>query len=335
MLPMAEALLKPELFFGLVGAAGTDLDKVGSALAKALHTADYETETIRLSSLLRAIDKFKDLPLPTKDYFDYVDSHMTAGDDFRRDTGRADAVALLGVGKIKEKRTTDGKKDGEVIANQAYIFRSLKNPAEIESLRSIYGSSFYLIAAYTSLQDRRVSLAKRIAKSRSVFPFDRHFEKADKLIDRDQEEIGNKNGQNTRDSFHRADLFVDTGNPQELEKSVRRFVELLLGHKFHTPTREEYAMFHAQAAALRSSELGRQVGASISTAEGDIITVGCNEVPKAGGGLYWCDLALRLRIPLLAGFGGCSLIPVVVEAVGVWESRSDFHTSTAFFMRQL
>jgi cytidine deaminase len=213
---------------------------------------------------------------------------MTAGDDFRRETGRADAVALLSVGKIMEKRATAGKKYGEVIANQAFIFRSLKNPAEIESLRSIYGSSFYLIAAYTSLQDRRVVLAKKIAKSRSVFPFDRHFEKADRLIDRDQEEIGDKNGQNTRDSFHRADLFVDTGNPQELEKSVRRFVELLFGHKFHTPTREEYAMFHAQAAALRSSELGRQVGAAIATHEGDIITVGCNEVPKAGGGLYWC-----------------------------------------------
>jgi cytidine deaminase len=110
----------------------------------------------------------------------------------------------------------------------------------------------------------------------------------DILIDRDQEEIGNKNGQNTRDSFHRADLFVDTGSPEKLEQSIERFVELLLGHPFHTPTREEYGMFHAQAAALRSAELGRQVGAAIATQEGDIITVGCNEVPKAGGGLYWC-----------------------------------------------
>jgi len=72
-----------------------------------------------------------------------------------------------------------------------------------------------------------------------------------------------------------------------LERSILRFVELLLGHAFHTPTREEYAMFHAQAAALRSAELGRQVGSAIATPEGDIIAVGCNEVPKAGGGLYW------------------------------------------------
>jgi cytidine deaminase len=283
---------KPELFFGLVGAVGTDLIKVASALTKALATSDYETETIRLSALLDAIDRLDAIDkynaLQTEDYYEYVYNHQSAGDEFRSIAERADAVALLGVSKIKEMRSSKGKTNGEVIANQAYVFRSLKNPAEIESLRRIYGSSFYLIAAYTSLQERRTSLAKRIAKSKSLFPYDRSFEKADKLIDIDQEEVGNKNGQNTRDSFHRADLFVDSGNPEEMEKSIRRFVELLLGHKFHTPTREEYAMFHAQAAALRSAELGRQVGAAIATSEGDIIAVGCNEVPKAGGGLYWC-----------------------------------------------
>jgi cytidine deaminase len=165
----------------------------------------------------------------------------------------------------------------------------LKNPGEIEALRSIYGSSFYLIAAYTSLEERRISLAKRIARSRNIYPFDRHFAVTDSLIDIDQEEVGNKSGQNTRDSFHRADLFVDTSDTETLDKSVRRFVELLLGHPFHTPTREEYGMFHAQAAALRSAELGRQVGAAIATHEGDIVAVGCNEVPRAGGGLYWFE----------------------------------------------
>ena len=47
-------------------------------------------------------------------------------------------------------------------------------------------------------------------------------------------------------------------------------------------------MFHAKAAALRSAEMGRQVGAAIATDEGDIVAVGTNDVPKGGGGLYWC-----------------------------------------------
>jgi len=46
-------------------------------------------------------------------------------------------------------------------------------------------------------------------------------------------------------------------------------------------------MFHAHAAAMRSASLGRQVGATIATAEGEIVAVGTNEVPKSGGGQYW------------------------------------------------
>jgi deoxycytidylate deaminase len=280
-----KSIRKPELFFGLVGAVGTDLDKVALILTKAMAAAEYDSKTVKLSDMIRAIDKYKNLP--TKYADERIHAHMTAGDELRRITERRDAVALLGVINVRDFRALMGCKEGETVQNQAYIFRSLKNPGEIESLRTIYGSSFYLIAAYTGLQDRRVSLAKRIARSRNLYPYERHFAEADKLIDRDQEEIGNKNGQNTRDSFHRADLFVDTSSPERLEESIVRFVQLLLGHPFHTPTREEYGMFHAQAAALRSAELGRQVGAAIATREGEIVAVGCNEVPKAGGGLYW------------------------------------------------
>lgn len=48
-------------------------------------------------------------------------------------------------------------------------------------------------------------------------------------------------------------------------------------------------MFHANSVAMRSADLGRQVGAAITTAGGEIIAMGCNDVPRAGGGLYWSD----------------------------------------------
>ncbi len=54
-------------------------------------------------------------------------------------------------------------------------------------------------------------------------------------------------------------------------------------------------MFHARAAALRSASLQRQVGAVVATTDGDIIAVGANEVPKAGGGLYWAGDATDNR----------------------------------------
>jgi cytidine deaminase len=47
-------------------------------------------------------------------------------------------------------------------------------------------------------------------------------------------------------------------------------------------------MFFAGAAALRSASLARQVGAVICRAgDGSLVSVGCNEVGRAGGGQYW------------------------------------------------
>jgi deoxycytidylate deaminase len=45
-------------------------------------------------------------------------------------------------------------------------------------------------------------------------------------------------------------------------------------------------MFQAYSASLRSGDLSRQVGASLVSAEGDLLAVGCNEVPRFRGGQY-------------------------------------------------
>ena len=70
-------------------------------------------------------------------------------------------------------------------------------------------------------------------------------------------------------------------------QDVRRFVQLLFGAPFITPNIDELLMFHARSAAQRSSDLSRQVGAVIATNSGEILATGCNEVPKAGGGVNW------------------------------------------------
>jgi cytidine deaminase len=275
-----------ELFIGLVGTVGTELDRLSDALEKALQTVGYESSRQRLASIIRDLKPYSSLPTEFLD--EYIESHMKAGDDFRSQTKMKQAVALLGVAKIKNERAEYGKIAAEKAPRRAYILRSLKNPAEVHVLRQIYGASFYLVAAYSPSKDRRVHLAKRIAESRTEFPFEKFFQRADELMLRDQEDIDNPYGQNARDTFHRADIFVDMSDPN-FSVSIQRFVELLFGNTFHTPRKSEYAMFHAQAAALRSAELGRQVGAVIATEAGNIVAVGCNEVPKAGGGFYWAD----------------------------------------------
>jgi cytidine deaminase len=46
-------------------------------------------------------------------------------------------------------------------------------------------------------------------------------------------------------------------------------------------------MYQAAAAARRSADLSRQVGAALSTKDGALVAIGCNDTPKSGGGLYW------------------------------------------------
>jgi len=46
-------------------------------------------------------------------------------------------------------------------------------------------------------------------------------------------------------------------------------------------------MFQAAAASLRSSDMGRQVGAVIASVNGDVVAIGANEVPFVTGGLTW------------------------------------------------
>lgn len=50
-------------------------------------------------------------------------------------------------------------------------------------------------------------------------------------------------------------------------------------------------MMKAASAAVRSACMSRQVGAAVFDEAGELVGVGCNDVPKTGGGLYSSDLA--------------------------------------------
>ncbi len=278
----------PELFLGLAAAVGSDLDRVIDKLSEALVKANYQSHPIRLASLMNQIPVFRDKLI--KDPADeYIDSHMTQGNELRRKTDHNDAMAILGIGTIKRIRSEMGGSGMRPKGRHAYILRSLKHPDEVATLRRIYGDNFYLIAAYAPHERRKEYLSYRIARSKHENQSNQFYSKAEYLIQRDFEETGVEHGQNLRDTFHRADVFLDTTNEEKLDESLTRFVELIFGNTLHTPSRSEYVMFHAKAAALRSAELGRQVGCAIAHANGDIVAVGTNEVPRAGGGLYWCD----------------------------------------------
>ena len=128
----------------------------------------------------------------------------------------------------------------------------------------------------------------QIAKSYSQAESNSFRAAAEHLINRDEHESGNEFGQNVRDTFPLADVFIDAGS-SKLDDAINRFVDLIFGNTLHTPSKQEFGMFYAKASALRSSSLARQVGAAIMTDEGDVVATGTNEVPKAGGGVYDSD----------------------------------------------
>lgn len=273
----------PELFVGLVGALGTDLHRVTNVLADAFYDMGYQPEVVHVSQLLHAFGRWKHLPRKPLDK--HIGEHQKAGNEFRRKTEDGGAMAALAMGRIQEIRKNAGRDADEPLPGTVYLIRSLKHKSEIDLLRRVYGPAFFLVAAYSPLQRRQQDLASWIARSRrsaraEVLP------QAVELIQTDEAE-DDLFGQRVRDTFPRADAFVAAHRAPELGKQIERFVELLFGHPFHTPSRREFAMFQAFSAALRSADLSRQVGAAIAAPEGDVVALGTNEVPRAGGGAYW------------------------------------------------
>jgi cytidine deaminase len=291
----AERAAQSELFIGLIGATGTDLSMVQVALCDGLRIARYVPVRIRLSELIE--EQFA-VSRPSTEY-ERIKQAMDLGNELR-ETNNA-AVAMLGILQVRRFRqehweSNSAKLPRETsprdypsipLAKHAYLFRSLKHPDEVELLRKIYGDSFYLISVYSARENRKAALEKRIAESEDSARWDRRGKKADLLMRRDFIEADLPNGQNVRDSFPLADLFVNSDDPDDCKRAIWRFVKMIFGDPQQTPTLHEYCMFHATGAALRSGDLGRQVGAIVATKYGDVISHGTNESPKAHGGQAW------------------------------------------------
>jgi deoxycytidylate deaminase len=109
------------------------------------------------------------------------------------------------------------------------------------------------------------------------------------LVNRDEHEDAVSYGQRLRDVFPLADVFVDAATSDSIRKTIQRFLRVVFGYNFYSPTREEYGMYIAKSAALRSSDLSRQVGAAVFSGQGEVKVLGCNEVPSPNGGTYWED----------------------------------------------
>jgi deoxycytidylate deaminase len=265
-----------ELVVGIVAAVGTDLDTFVSILGDHLHKFHYTPQTIRTSQFLERFGVRLDRSTENNRLWSYMD----AGRKVREATGRGDLLALHAISEIFRSRQPDPERAGDVAPKrrQAYVIRSLKHPDEVYTLRQVYQSGFFLIGLYSTQEERHTYLSE----DKDCAP-----EEAARLIERDRDE--SDLGQRTRDTFALADVFIrfDPNNRAQTKEQVYRFLDIIFGNPHLTPSQDEHAMFLAHGAALRSGDLSRQVGAVLTSAQGDLLATGANDVPRAGGGLYW------------------------------------------------
>ena len=264
-----------ELVIGIVAAVGTDINQVTNMIKNHLKKYNYDTEEVKLSSNVIK-DIFPTLPLHSNE-FQRINMFMDYGDEARKKSKNNAILALGAVNYIDSKR----EKEADSLKYKkrtAYIINSLKHPEEVKMLRKIYQNGFYLVGVYCDEERRK----KYLTSDQSL-----SHEEAEILIKRDKSEI-EKHGQQTRDTFQLSDFFITSnGKEDQLKNSVWRIFDLIFGDPFLTPTFEEFAMFTAFTSSLRSADLSRQVGSAIANNKNEIISMGANDCPKYGGGLYW------------------------------------------------
>lgn len=262
-----------EIVLGLVGAVGADLPRVVLDLQILLEKFGYDSVEIRVSSLIQLV---VDLPenLSVAEPW-RSNTLMDKGDEARKSTGNNAILALAAAAQILQQRGEAKEKP-----RTAFIVNSLKHPDEVNALRRIYGNGFYLVGVYVDETRRRLNLVHQ----KNMTPSAAHD-----LIRRDESE-GQPHGQRTRDTYHLSDFFIhleeDAGTQSKTHAALHRVLEIVFSNPYRTPLFDEYAMFMAFAAAARSADLSRQIGAVIAK-EDELLATGVNECPRYGGGTYW------------------------------------------------
>lgn len=289
-----------ELVFAVVGHVGSGTSVIAEHLREALETfkgGRYVTTILKAREDILAWANANDHPLSTSSgqTLDFIVGLQDLGDAFRSSVGDNAAVARALVGRIRAARADlQGHKisgDEPVVPDgnrRAYILDSIRHPAEVHFLRQLYRSAFTLIGVVCDEE-------KRVSRLREHFP-DAGTTKIRQFMARDAK-AGQPHGQRVSDTFHLADYFLDNSPDRQIDQVANKLWKCpehlgrligLIGHAGPTerPRMEETAMYTAYGAQMRSSCLSRHVGAALVDSDGNLISTGTNEVPRAGGGLY-------------------------------------------------
>lgn len=276
--------LSREIVLAFVGPVGSGVSTCRAKFEKKLKDEyHYDVVSIRLSDIIRERAPEVGAEIPTKAVsVESIDLFQNIGNELRKKfknnylANRAiEAIALarLEHGGYKTVNGQNVPKPDK----RVYLLDSLKHPDKLKRLRQVYGDILWVITVFAP-EDVRL---RRLVSNGISDEIARH------AMNRDLEEE-EKSGQKVSKLAHQANYFIrnDSDNKDSLDKPVDRFLETIFGLSLHTPTLEERGMLEAASAAVRSACLSRQVGASAYSKSGQLLGVGCNDVPKHRGGLY-------------------------------------------------
>jgi len=320
-----EKFKSKELVVGLAFPLGTSTLEIKAAVEAYFSGLGYSVVPYRMSELvhetidglvsndvrnrfLKSLDREPNRPIYDENNEYQRIKNLQAAGNFLRAEYENGVIAQLAIRKIALDRMSKAepsfemlKKKGEIppekklsdysVSNQyipektVYIIDSLKNPAEVDVLKAVYGELFYLIGAIQSQEERIDNLSLKIRE-----PLEGREESHTHAVEleRDDRKQSEDYEQQLDKTLNLCDYYISVANASKADVGgqVQRFFDLVHGNGVHTPTSDEYGMYVAYTAGLGSACLSRQVGASISDSDGNIISTGCNDVPKYKGGLY-------------------------------------------------
>lgn len=283
-----------EIVVAFCGAVGCNLTDVIRNISNEFEGYGYVVEHIKISDIIR--QHFHENPIPSDYSADNLNdlkgirrySVLQGLGNHLRDKHGTRVLAALAMSRIAAHRNIITHNGKIKAPKTVYIIDQLKHHHEVELFRLVYEDLFYLVGVF-SPQSVRFSHLTKIEQIPGP--------DALALIERDRNEASVTDGkslphgQKLEKTIQLSDYFICNGqdNSSNLAEPAQRFLGLVHGKNGITPTKDEAGMYAAYSASLKSACLSRQVGAAIANKDGNIISIGWNDVPRSGGGLYTSD----------------------------------------------
>lgn len=275
-----------EIIIGLVGPVGSGLKETVAELDSILRT-DFGYDDVKLVKLSTIIQEAAHLVGEGRgdglNEHDRIE-HLQDVGNLLRERFNGEYLARKAIKQIAADRQQTGlDADGvPVPRRKAFIIDSFKNPAEVRLFREIYKDMFWSIGIFAPESVRAERLIKAgggMERSHAISIMKRDYDEQKKM------------GQQVSKTFSDCDFFINysDSNPQRLRSTLMRYLDCLFSSSLVTPNSTEAAMYKASSISANSGCLSRKVGAALIAQSGELISVGWNDVPKFGGGLYGED----------------------------------------------